>query len=83
MTDAAKERDQALAGFAAKTLELPAVLEVLAGLAPSSLGRRATLELAPLPTDEVAAAYRRLEELQMLARAKDEPSLGGVTTRIE
>jgi len=68
-----------LESFAAATLELPALQEVLAGFAQTSLGRRAIAELAPLVREEVDAALRRLEELQLLERARDPLSLGGVT----
>lgn len=75
---AAERRRAALAAYAAETLQLGAVQELLVELAPSSLGRRAVMELEPLPDDEVRAAMARLREVQLLERVGDLPSMGGV-----
>lgn len=72
-------RHGALERFAARTLELEAVLELVAESVSSSLGRRALRELVPLEDDEVRAALARLKEVQRLDRAKDPISLGGLT----
>ena len=79
LTPAARERDRALEGFAARTLELSAVLELLEEHVHSSLGRRAVRELVPLGDDEVRAALERLAEIQRLENARDPLGLGGVT----
>ncbi len=73
------ERERALEGFAARTLELSQVLELLESLVHSSLGRRAVRELAPLPDEEVHAALERVAEIERLERARDPLGLGGVT----
>lgn len=73
-----QRRRAALAGFAAETLQLGAVQELLVELAPSSLGRRAVMELEPLPDEEVRAALARLREVQLLERVGDLPPMGGV-----
>lgn len=76
---AAARRRAALADFAADTLDWPEVRELYLELAPSSLGKRALLELVPLEADEVRRALARVRELQMLEKVKDPPSLGGFT----
>ncbi len=76
---AARARAAALELFAAKTLELDGVLELVADYVASSLGRRAVRELTPLDDDEVRRALARILEVQRLERAKDTLSLGGVT----
>ena len=65
--------------FAASTLDLPALLEVLVKFAQSSLGMRAVRELAPLDPDEVSDALARVGEVQLLERAREKIGLGGVT----
>ena len=57
--------------FAASTLDLPALLEVLVEFAQSSLGMRAVRELAPLDPDEVSDALARVGEVQLLERARE------------
>ncbi len=65
--------------FAASTLDLPALLEVLVEFAQSSLGMRAVRELAPLDPDEVSDALARVGEVQLLERAREKIGLGGLT----
>lgn len=76
---AARERERALDGFAARTLELQRVLELLEGFVHSSLGRRAVRELGPLEEEGVRAALERVREVERLERTRDSIGLGGVT----
>jgi DNA mismatch repair protein MutS2 len=75
----ARARGAALEHFAAGTLELESVLELVGEYVASSLGRRAVSELAPLADEEVRCALDRVLEVQRLERAKDPISLGGLT----
>jgi DNA mismatch repair protein MutS2 len=81
MDDASKTRErlESLELFAARTLELEAILELVGEYVSSSLGRRAVRELAPLADEEVRAALDRVLEVQRLERARDLISLGGIT----
>ncbi len=65
--------------YSAPVLEFEGVLELFVGLADSSLGRRALLELGPLPPKEARAALERVREMQRLNHLEDSPSLAGVT----
>jgi DNA mismatch repair protein MutS2 len=75
----AADREAALESFAARTLELPAVLELVEEFVHSSLGRRAVRELSPLSDDEVRSALERIREVGRLEDSRDPISLGGVT----
>jgi len=75
----AENRERARTAFAARALELDALLELLGAFVHSSLGRRAVRELAPLEESEARDALERVREMQLLERAKDLPSLGGLT----
>lgn len=72
-------RERARTAFAARALELDDLLELLDAFVLSSLGRRAVRELAPLDESAARAALERVREMQMLERAGDLPSLGGLT----
>jgi len=65
--------------FAAGTLELEAVLELVEGHAHSSLGRRVVRELAPRDEAELRAGIARFTEVQQLEASRDPFGLGGVT----
>jgi DNA mismatch repair protein MutS2 len=68
-----------LSAFAAATLDLPALQEVLVAFVETSLGARAVRELAPLASDEVRDALARVGEIELLERAGERLGLGGVT----
>ncbi|MFT7484618.1 MAG: DNA mismatch repair protein MutS2 [Candidatus Paceibacteria bacterium] len=76
---AARRRQVAREGFADGSLELDKALELYAEFAHSSLGRRMLLEAVPLEEAQVREAMARFAEVQLLERAKDPFSLGGVT----
>ena len=65
--------------FAGGVLEVVEVLGALERHASSSLGVRALRELVPMDDGAACAALRRLDEMLMLGRAGDLPSLAGVT----
>ena len=67
------------ASFAAEVLEIGAVLERFALGASTSLGRRALAELAPRDDAGARDALTRLREMDLLEKAKDLPSLAGIT----
>ncbi|MFT7669423.1 MAG: DNA mismatch repair protein MutS2 [Planctomycetota bacterium] len=73
------EREKQRERFAWHTLELEGVLELVAEFSHSSLGRRVLIELVPQPESDVRAAMARFAEVQLLVRADDQISLGGVT----
>ncbi|MCB9905719.1 MAG: endonuclease MutS2, partial [Planctomycetes bacterium] len=75
----AETRDRARTAFAARALELDALLLLLEDFVQSSLGRRAVRELAPLEESDARDALERVREMQLLERAGDLPSLGGLT----
>ena len=79
MTTTTERRDAAREAFAARALELEELLGLLERYVQSSLGRRAVRELWPLSDEEARAALERVAEMQLLERAGDLPSLGGVT----
>ncbi|MEM9803108.1 MAG: hypothetical protein AAGA20_22505, partial [Planctomycetota bacterium] len=78
MTDAAPKND-ARERFAARVLELDAVLEVIAAYATSRLGRRAVLSLEPRGDDEARRALARVDEMLELLSRDEEPPMGGVS----
>jgi DNA mismatch repair protein MutS2 len=74
-----KQREGARELFAANALELQGTLELYAEFVHSSLGRRKLRECVPLDREERAEAILRYAEIQLLERAKDFVSMGGVT----
>lgn len=79
---AAEERDpvwNAREELAGEVLEIERVLSSFERHAASSLGVRALRELVPREPEEAREALARLDEMQLLRGAKDEPSFAGVT----
>ncbi|MEM1451711.1 MAG: hypothetical protein AAGI22_21545, partial [Planctomycetota bacterium] len=64
--------------YAARVLELDAVLALVAQHAPTSLGRRCLLELEPRGDDDACRALGRLREMQERLADEDGPALAGV-----
>ena len=74
-----ESRERARTAFAARALELEKLLAVLERFVQSSLGRRAVRELTPDTDDRARAALARVREMQLLDKAGDLPTLGGLT----
>ena len=65
-------------GFGTPQLDLADVRRLFERLARSSLGRRAVRSLRPREDAAARLALERVREMQLLARASDEPGLAGL-----
>jgi len=65
--------------YAARVLELDAILELIATHAPTSLGRKSVSALGPRPDQDARHALGRLEEMRGLLSRQDAPPMAGVT----